>query len=449
MKKSTCLRGLALLLVLLLSVVPLSACQTEKKPVVSESPEPQTAAFDASTLTQEQMLEDYDYMWKALEENYPYFELCKRVYGTDEAEIKNSYYKQLKSTDLTGDELLFFFYSTISQALGSFKMAGHLCAIGFEEFHLGQDTNDSPEPGDPTAEIFNSKQASIFYRLLQSRYGAPDSDSQNVPAESINSTDYIKQLFSVSEEDGIPVFKIRSFSTRNTEDAEEYVRQLSEAILNYIDAPDLILDVRGNGGGSTYPWQNGLLPYLYCNGRTRLSYTVVGAYKDGALNRTFWGRDLTTDSGLETATIEDIDFLRQRLPSLESFVPEDLNGMNNLISSVIDQQYCGTADTLFRGRLWILQDDSCASATEDLLQLSKRTGIATLVGMPSHGIASYIIPPAFIRLLLPNSGIIIKFTPFYTFDENGGPYEFNGTTPDILCSSGDAMMNCLRAIKAQ
>lgn len=128
-------------------------------------------------------------------------------------------------------------------------------------------------------------------------------------------------------------------------------------------------------------------------------------------------------------------------------MPEDLEGLDHLIS-VVQSQPCGYADTLFRGQLWILQDGGCASSTELLLQWAKKTGIATLVGQQSAGISSAIIPPVFTYLLLPNSGIIIKFTPFYTFDENGGPYEINGTAPDIACDSADALNVCLQAIKA-
>jgi hypothetical protein len=63
-------------------------------------------------LTQHEKLEDFDYMYKILQENYPFFEVNKRLNGTDWLGKKDEYNNRIKAT--YNDES---FYNTMSQIL--------------------------------------------------------------------------------------------------------------------------------------------------------------------------------------------------------------------------------------------------------------------------------------------------------------------------------------------
>ncbi|MFL0251327.1 S41 family peptidase [Clostridium neuense] len=63
-------------------------------------------------LTQEQKLKDFDYMYKILKDNYPYFEVNKRLNGVDWLANKNKYIAQIKATK--SDEA---YYETLKSIL--------------------------------------------------------------------------------------------------------------------------------------------------------------------------------------------------------------------------------------------------------------------------------------------------------------------------------------------
>lgn len=446
MKKSTCLRGLALLLVLLLSVVPLSACQTAEKPAVSETPETQPAAFDASTLTQERMLEDYDYMWKVLEENYPFFEVCKRVYGVDAQQVKEEYRAKLAFC-INGDVL--GLDSMLMRCLQEFHFAGHLevlepdIALQCAEYAEKLDP-DGTDPEMQMQSCCNNEKSIATYRWIKEKTD-PGYSQSSVYDTTADAAQYVDSVFSVTEADGVPVFTFSSFgggSTQATTDA--YIAQVCAAMEKYINADNLILDVRGNGGGNTSIWQDGLLPYL---DSTELIQHTVAAYKDGAWNRHCWGRDLASDPEFQTSDTNDLDFLSRHL-TLDHFAAEDLAAMDRLI--VGEELYtCGTASRQFHGKLWILQDARDASSTEVLIRLAKDSGFATLVGERSGGLGGIVTSPATCGVTLPNSGIVFRYVPFYVFNSDGSCQEVGGTTPDIECASADALDVCLQAIKGQ
>ena len=55
--------------------------------------------------------------------------------------------------------------------------------------------------------------------------------------------------------------------------------------------------------------------------------------------------------------------------------------------------------------------------------------------------------PSKIPFLLPNSGMIAQYTPFYSINSDGSCQELMGTTPNIDAGSEDALAVCLREIR--
>ncbi len=55
--------------------------------------------------------------------------------------------------------------------------------------------------------------------------------------------------------------------------------------------------------------------------------------------------------------------------------------------------------------------------------------------------------PAKIPFILPNSGMLYQYVPFYCMNEDGSCNEFYGSLPDIDVGSEDALEVCLREIE--
>ena len=98
----------------------------------------------------------------------------------------------------------------------------------------------------------------------------------------------------------------------------------------------------------------------------------------------------------------------------------------------------------FRGRIWVLVDESVYSASESFALFCQQTGFATLVGSATSGDGIGTDP---VFLQLPNSGILVQYTPVFGLNPDGSINEELGTLPDLLSPPGEPpLITALRAI---
>ena len=75
-------------------------------------------------ISRKDALEDYDYLWETLEENYPFFGVAERKYGLDVQQLKQEYRQQLEGM---GKEIDFLeFYQLMEECIGQFRNLGHI-----------------------------------------------------------------------------------------------------------------------------------------------------------------------------------------------------------------------------------------------------------------------------------------------------------------------------------
>ena len=98
----------------------------------------------------------------------------------------------------------------------------------------------------------------------------------------------------------------------------------------------------------------------------------------------------------------------------------------------------------FRGRIWVLVDESVYSASESFALFCQQTGFATLVGSATSGDGIGTDP---VFLQLPNSGILVQYTPVFGLNPDGSSNEELGTLPDLPSPPGEPpLITALRAI---
>ena len=108
---------------------------------------------------------------------------------------------------------------------------------------------------------------------------------------------------------------------------------------------------------------------------------------------------------------------------------------------------CTDVPDKFHGKIWLLVDRYCCSATEALACFSKETGFATLVGTKTGGSGKGAAP---YYMALPYSGLIVAYEPYLSFNTDGTCNGTSGTAPDIVTEEGsDALETCLMAINGK
>ncbi len=77
----------------------------------------------------------------------------------------------------------------------------------------------------------------------------------------------------------------------------------------------------------------------------------------------------------------------------------------------------------------VLVDEDVYSASENFVMFCKNTGFATLAGTTTGGDGGISDP---MLLSLPNSGLIVRFSIYYSLNADGTGNEANGTKPEII-----------------
>lgn len=179
------------------------------------------------------------------------------------------------------------------------------------------------------------------------------------------------------------------------------------------DARCLIVDVRGNEGGNDCG--DAILRRLVRQDTRPLAYRRVTRYRrtPAALNpfletwdRSFrdWGEDAVGPGPDGYYTLKD--------------EPDDVRAVIRPGGKPI------------RGRVYVLTDAVCSSATFQFAQVIKDTGVATLAGAPTGGNRRGINGGAFFFLRLPASGLEVDLPLIGRFPET--PQPDAGIVPDVI-----------------
>ncbi|MCL1820658.1 MAG: S41 family peptidase [Oscillospiraceae bacterium] len=390
-------------------------------------------------LTREQVLEDYYYMWKTLEENAPYLSFMPdypRWADNTPEQIKERHAEIIKNAP--EKVLLHKYHGYINDTLLELNPVGHIGIAGNYIHEMmrtifAEMAETAPQEWRNVlhnlSELANNEKTNEFYRLV---YGATDSGyvdiTDNYSFEEI--FDSGNQLGMA--EDSVPYIRISSFITpaKFTFEYEEYSVARYKAFLEQNkNAENIIIDIRGNGGGSTNIWSKCIVELLIAQGEKLPNYEFLGVL-DGGLNTYIRGEDYPYNLREDWQDI---------FPNIT-----DVTQFDRLVSN---DNYSADSDNSigFNGNIWLLVDGGCYSASEAFTIFCKQTGFATVVGTQTGGSGVGGNPYAF---PLPNSGLLIRYEGWYAFNDDGTCNQIVGTKPDIDVGRRDALEVCLELIAA-
>lgn len=207
-----------------------------------------------------------------------------------------------------------------------------------------------------------------------------------------------RQVESRTLDGGIPYLHIPSFGEpANEAAAVEFVSQ-------HADAPAMIIDVRGNGGGTT-PIQliRALMdrPYRDFAQSTALQIALFGAYQQ---------------VGASVSPNRLDDYLRGYLDAFSGFDHPRL---------MIPGTKNTPGESPYTGKLVLLTDFGCASACEDFLLPFKQSGRGTIVGSRTRGSTGQPYLYSF------ENGMSFRVSAKRVYFPDGSRFEGVGIVPDI------------------
>jgi len=217
-----------------------------------------------------------------------------------------------------------------------------------------------------------------------------------------------------------------------------------EKLLNFYqyiaDFDHLIIDIRQNGGGDSR-----FFPQLVVapNIQEPLEYYFYMFLMDGEHNHRLlapWFEDWWDGTTPYPVFMPVHDDLLARLIYL------DADDALLLDSYWIQREAIHPShdEAIFGGKIWLLVSNNNFSASENAAAISRQTGFATLVGQTTGGDGIGINP---LVLALPNTGVVVRYSPVYGTDPLGRNNQEFGTDPHVFNRPGlDALQTVLELI---
>jgi C-terminal processing protease CtpA/Prc len=216
----------------------------------------------------------------------------------------------------------------------------------------------------------------------------------------------------VFEEFGTAYLKIPSFSSF-------YVDKDKEGILDFLQniaqCKALIIDIRGNGGGSTNYWMDNLTAPLTSKNLESEAFLL---FRNSDYLKPFMKRKMFM--GIHALKpLQDLPHAAEQPAYFEN---------NDGVFKSITSSVKPSGTTHFSGKIYLLVDKYVFSSAEAFAVFAKSTGWATLIGTDTGGDGIGFDP---VVVALPHSGLVVRFPCEMGVTPDGKPNEETATTPDI------------------
>lgn len=359
-----------------------------------------TVKLDTQELTLEEKLEDFEYMYQIIEENYPFFNVNKRLHNIDWVDNKEQYRPLIEQTKDNDDFMRKMTY-IVSQLNN-----GHTHVLQKQEFgwyySVYAGSEDTYAIHNPWAEVLKGKNTLKWYKFNETDIdGFKDRGyfGSNNPA-------FKTDIIAPNE---IAYLKISMMNGARVEEDGKEIRTFYEEIKDY---NKLIIDIRNNSGGSDRYWKKNVIEPLAKKEISVENYIFT---------RGNYGKAFFDARGIEQNSISELD---QSL--LDRFPREVATDFERYFLSKKTLEPVNSIN--FDGKIYLLVDKKVYSSSESFAVFCKDSGFATLVGETTGGDGIGIDPLFF---SLPNSGILVRFSSLLALNGDGTINEEVHTTPNV------------------
>lgn len=258
--------------------------------------------------------------------------------------------------------------------------------------------------------------------------GTKDAVVSELDQSNPNTSTFYQNVITEDLGEDIGYIKISSLVNNNTS-APDYDKNL---INDYIKESQgkykkLIIDLRGNGGGSPEFLLDSIVAPLI---KKPIVYTQTAAVKKSFFK--LWGKTVQQYLDTQYTDTPTLSFINknnnphlQEVTEVKNFPGYDDSWVTFNVTHKISPK-----NTLpFNGKVYLLVDGGSFSASEDFAQFCKRTGFAEVIGNNTGGGAASFLDPFF--FCLPESKIIFRLEIETSLNPDATMSEVLGTEPDI------------------
>lgn len=359
-------------------------------------------------LTTEDYLFDFHYAYDTLEIYYPFFEVNKISHGIDWLANKEDYEDYIRESQNDLD-----FYNRMNEVLS--ELNNRHTGLVDDSFAIPLYISYYRSPENDWRHDFSKiyEKENVRKRYNIDNQSIKEYIKENIDNSVSDSSDIDNLTTEIILEDKLAYMKINSM-------LEDIYRKNDEKVLDDFlskikDYPNLIIDIRGNGGGDSRYWQEFLLPKIIGNDIWTINYSFVksGQLNSKAIKQGGYNSDIES-------FLENCDFDEDTQEILKDF---------DYYLSYEDYVYASDDTIGFNGNIYLLVDEGVYSSAEMLASFCKETKLAKLVGTRTGGDGIGFDP---LQVDLPKTGYVLRFSDGLGITESGSINELDKTKPDIL-----------------
>ena len=372
------------------------------------------ATKNPNTLTNKEMVDDFNYAFNELKENYPFFEVLKREKNIDFIGNYDKYLKRIK--EAKSDQ------EFIDEMTGIFgELNNHHARLADKAYV------------EKTLKYYaqNWNSPSIYYEFLKlnkqavrNRYELKGEQTKAETTVGKRGSGFIldkKQSANMTldtSNDGIAILKIKQMVDPRSVKEDEAV--LNDFLKNKHLYKALVIDIRQNYGGNAEYWQKFLLPKILPSQKSVTNHLF---FKDSPRAKL-----ILADDTLNVEAIKNVDISAIKLEH-----PNDIKDFDYYIRDTITVSPDESEkDYGFDGNIYLLIDRAVFSAAEGMASFMKFSDAATLIGEESGGDGLTL---GVINDVMPNSGLVFTYTNTLGYAPDGTINAEEKTKPDIKSSS--------------
>lgn len=371
-------------------------------------------------IAKEQLLEDYDSFWEQLEKH------DASIYALDRDMVRQVREKGQAEVEalIMSDGAAREFANILMRTIAGLNYTGHLGIVesstieSYKKLCAGGN-NDVSMPD--YSRMFDDKKVTETAKWLRGNTTAGGGSSKSPKASFEHIDGEISHII------------LPSFSNSIVkEDGPRVAKWIEE----HIDDKAMIIDIRGNRGGTTNYWQDNICPYLL--------------KEDIRITKCLYVKEWPTypDASKMEAYFESAKASAEDIAAVEALPNFDLPQELEDATLYCYNMRCLFDDSIphFKRDVYLLVDENTGSAAEYLTRFIKETGLGIIIGMPTKvtsGTSANLTP---IIYSLPNTGLCFRCYLGYSLNPDGSCAEVYSVQPDYV-TDGDALEYCLNMIK--
>lgn len=347
---------------------------------------------ETKQLTKKEKVEDFNYMYNTIKNGYPYLGVSKRCHNLDWLVKKDIYMKRIENTK--NDEEFMEELSLILGELGNRHTELINNRNRYKLFKKAYSKNN-------WYEFLDDEKVVNRYKYIQNKIKIP----KNILLK--------KELILKDVVNGeIGYIYLPSMASKNGS-----IKKELGIISDYIDTLNnhkaLIIDIRGNKGGSDSYWK-GIVSKLIDNDIEINGYRI---YRN------------------DCEVVKDYTEKRERKLSSIKNLPKNVveNAPKEIVRSFSDFEHVhyiikSDKNTSFKGNIYLLTDESVYSSSETFAMFCKDYKFATIIGQTTGGDGGGLDP---ILIKLRNSGLVFRMASGMYLNKYGICNEEYKTIPDF------------------